>query len=94
MPKFDDAGMLLERNKESFFLFDFGGRDYVFRNADGVKVHMLWSAKDRDTKIRLFQSCFGGVQFACWVNTKEEEHYAHLWAEEWKPRLEELIYDV
>ena len=55
---------------------------------------MIKSAKDRDTKIRLFQSCFGGVQFACWINTKEEEHYAHLWAEEWKYRLEELVYDV
>ena len=52
---------------------------------------MIKSVNDRDTKIRLFQTCFGGVQFACVVNEEEHDTYAELWAE-WKPRLEELIY--
>ena len=39
---------LLEKNKSSFIIFDLGGRDYVFQNADGVKVHMLWNANDKN----------------------------------------------
>ena len=53
---------------------------------------MIKATNDPKIKQRFYEQCFGGVQFACWTNQKEEEHYAHMWDEEWKPRLEELIY--
>ena len=54
---------------------------------------MIKGATDRENKQRLFNQCFGGVQFACVLNEEEYDLYADLWAE-WKYRLEELVYDV
>ena len=53
---------------------------------------MIKSATDKENKQRLFNQCFGGVQFACVLNEEEYDLYADLWAD-WKYRLEELVYD-
>lgn len=52
---------------------------------------VMKNAKGKENKERLFNQCFGGVQFACIVNEEEYDTYAEIWAD-WKYRLEELVY--
>lgn len=60
------------------------------------KERYMKNASFKEDKKILFSQAFGGLEFAMEMlnDWNEEYELIELWNNEWKQRLEELIYDV
>ena len=69
-------------------------KDKLIKYWERKERYMMNASFKEDKKI-LFSQAFGGLEFAMEMldNWNEEYELIKLWNNEWKPRLEELVYD-
>lgn len=59
--------------------------------------HYCEIAKTRDARIVYLHQAFGAVQFACEIDTENDELYTKYWMDEengWRKKFEDLVWEV